>query len=56
MAELSKRAKAVLILPDDEAQSAIGRNVLDPAPALRPPAPARPRRPHRRRGAAVWST
>jgi NTE family protein len=31
VAELSKRAKVVLIMPDDEAQSAIGRNVLDPA-------------------------
>jgi NTE family protein len=31
VAELSKRAKAVLIMPDKEAQAAIGRNVLDPA-------------------------
>jgi NTE family protein len=31
VAELSKRAKAMLIVPDQEAQAAIGRNVLDPA-------------------------
>jgi NTE family protein len=31
VAELNRHARAILIMPDEEALAAIGRNVLDPA-------------------------